>query len=236
MPPAIDLKGRKIGRWTVIERAENTKIGGYQWLCECECGTRRVVASGRLMYGDSQSCGCLARERSRNRKNTPVKNLTGMRFGKLLVIKRDKNDERGHCTWLCKCDCGNEKVIPGRYLIRGKTSCGCFEKDDATIPEGMSKHSLYIRWKGMRYRCQNPDAKDYPRYGGRGITVCDEWDKNFMSFYHWSLENGYDPELQLDRRDNDAGYSPENCRWVTRLENMRNRRPYTTRRDKSATT
>ena len=74
----------------------------------------------------------------------------------------------------------------------------------------------------MKARCTNPNRPKYPRYGGRGIKVCDEWNKDFLCFYNWSISHGYSPELQLDREDNDGNYCPENCRWVTLRENTKN--------------
>lgn len=82
-------------------------------------------------------------------------------------------------------------------------------------------HSI---WLNMKARCTNPNRPKYPRYGGRGIKVCDEWNKDFLCFYNWSISHGYYPELQLDREDNDGNYCPENCRWVTLRENTKNRR------------
>ena len=91
---------------------------------------------------------------------------------------------------------------------------------------GESKTPLYRRWKGFRERCNNPKAQNYRWYGGRGITVCDKWNTNFFAFKEWALQNGYSPEMELDRIDNDGPYSPENCRWVTRLTNKETRAAY----------
>lgn len=87
------------------------------------------------------------------------------------------------------------------------------------------KHTkLFGRWCNIKDRCCNPDSKDYVRYGGRGITICDEWKNDFSAFYNWSVNNGYSNGLQIDRKDNSKGYSPENCRWVSAKENSNNRR------------
>lgn len=85
-----------------------------------------------------------------------------------------------------------------------------------------SKDPLYTRWTSMRQRCLDPKCKSYPRYGGRGITICSEWD-NYNLFESWAIEAKFNPELELDRKDNSKGYSPDNCRWVTKANNCNNR-------------
>lgn len=89
---------------------------------------------------------------------------------------------------------------------------------------GLSRHPLFRRWKNMRQRCLNPNNNAYPRYGGRGIKVCDQWVNDFKAFHDWSLGNGYDENLELDRMDNNGDYSPDNCRFTTTVENCNNQR------------
>lgn len=152
------------------------------------------------------------------------KDLTGQRFGRLTVVKKAPNIE-GRTAWECLCDCGNTCVSRTQYLIQGtKKSCGCLKHENkATLTHGKSKERIHKEWRGILHRCKNPSASHWENYGGRGITVCDEWKTDFMAFYNWSMGNGYTDDLTLDRIDNDKGYSPDNCRWVTHMENCHNR-------------
>jgi hypothetical protein len=154
-------------------------------------------------------------------------NLEGMRFGRLLVISRD-GTRNGYSTWLCKCDCGNEKVIIGKYLKNGKTqSCGCIHKEQLarrSKTHGMSGKRLYRIWHDMKNRCEYAKDKKFSYYGGRGIKVCNEWSSDFKTFMEWSLENGYKENLTIDRINNDGNYEPSNCRWITMKEQCTNRR------------
>lgn len=151
--------------------------------------------------------------------------IKNKRFGRLVALERDKTSKR--TKWLCKCDCGNEKLIQLTHLQSGATtSCGCYQKEIAN--KSNSKHnkthtSLHNRWKSMRQRCLNPNNKSYKNYGARGISICEEW-SDFNNFYNWALNSGYEENLELDRIDNNKGYTPQNCHWVTSLENNHNRR------------
>lgn len=152
--------------------------------------------------------------------------MIGKRFGKLTVIEEYDRNKRGYYRYLCKCDCGNEKIAIGSELQNGHIkSCGCYKKD--SIINRCAKYTkeekkLYGIWKGIRSRCNNKNSKPYQYYGGRGITICDEWN-DYLIFYHWSMQNGYEKGKQLDRINNDGNYEPSNCRWVTPLENNHNR-------------
>ena len=161
-----------------------------------------------------------------------VKDITGQRFGRLTVLQRFGTSSQGTATWLCLCDCGKECVIEGAKMRKGNTrSCGCLHDEKARerrTTHGMSDTRLYHVWKTMNPRCSNPNSNDYKDYGGRGITVCEEWQYSFPAFHAWAIANGYDenaPQSQctIDRINNDRGYSPQNCRWVDQKTQCNNR-------------
>ena len=155
--------------------------------------------------------------------------LTNRRYGRLEVVERDLAQKRA--AWICHCDCGNITSVQSTHLRSGATkSCGCYQKERASEANTTHKEtgtSLYSRWKSIIQRCTNPNNNRYPSYGGRGITVCTEW-LRFEAFFEWSHKNGFKKgcgnELQLDRIDNNKGYSPENCRWCSPIDNNQNRR------------
>lgn len=150
-----------------------------------------------------------------------MKDITGIRFGKLVAIRKD--NAKGKEKWLCICDCGKEKAVDGFYLRTNHTrSCGCLRYESKKSTHGLSKSPLYHIYMTMKARCGNPNNHKYARYGGRGISICNEWTSDFMTFYNWAIINGFKQGLSIDRINLDGNYTPENCKWSTPKEQARN--------------
>ena len=157
----------------------------------------------------------------------PYIDMTGKRIGRYTVNRYVGNDKHGNALWECTCDCGTVKNVLGSTLRKGTViSCGCYHKED--LKKRLTTHNLThtrIRgiWNCMKQRCYNKNHQAYKYYGGKGVTICDEWKNNFLPFYQWSMAHGYDDTLTIDRIDTTKGYDPTNCRWVSRKVQMNNR-------------
>ncbi len=214
--PPIDITGQRFGKLTAIKIISHE--GAHKpvkWLCLCDCGNEKVVDSQLLRRGLITDCGCKINER-----------LVGKRFGRLVVLEATDRRMSGDIVWKCKCDCGNITYVATCNLTAKRSftaSCGCMRKEKA-IKHNLSKTKIYKKLLAIKGRCKNPKDKNYFRYGGRGITICEEWDNEngFENFYNWAISHGYEAGLTIDRIDNNKGYCPDNCRWVTQKVQMNN--------------
>lgn len=149
--------------------------------------------------------------------------LTGKRFGKLVVIERILNIRP--VRWKCKCDCGNSHEVTSESLKNGDCkSCGCFRSwnskfNNPNRKHNLRNHPLYRIWHGIKNRCLNSNEPGYKFYGAKGIKICDEWKNDIKAFYLWSIENGWKKGLTIDRINSKGNYEPSNCQFLTRKEN-----------------
>jgi hypothetical protein len=229
MPTTIDSSAT-YGRLKPLRVAPRGGSGHERWEFRCECGTVKVARACHVLSGRTQSCGCLHAERAReaNARRTGV--ATGDRFHRLTAVVPDRVVNTV-TFWRWRCDCGAETIAGVHKVRSGHTkSCGCFNREASRARrykhgKGDQKTKEYRAWCGLKQRCHNQRSSAYQDYGGRGITVCDRW-LGPDGFDHFFADMGLapSPAHSVDRLDNSRGYSPDNCAWRTRVEQMNNRR------------
>lgn len=152
--------------------------------------------------------------------------LIGKRFGRLIVLcyyQRAGNEHK----WKCQCDCGATCIHRTQYFYRSPMpSCGCYKREKVAgnnFKHGGYRTRLFRIWRNMQQRCYNEKKTYYKNYGGKGIKLCPEWNKDFVAFRDWALTHGYDDTLTIDRIDVNSDYCPANCRWIPLKEQGRNK-------------
>lgn len=223
-----DFTGFETGWLTVIEKVGRNPNGEWMWLCHCKCGNKEhllchqaLVTTYKRPPKKIRNCGCIGRTGN---------DLTGQRYGRLVALECcGTRTKRQNTIWLWQCDCGVQKEIESRAVVKGHTmSCGClFQENLIKLAEratthGLSDHRLYKIHHGMKQRCYNKNTKSYPRYGARGIVMEEPWLSNATSFIDWALKEGWKRGLHIDRIDNDGPYAPWNCRVVSCKVNANN--------------
>lgn len=205
-----DLTGQRFGRLVALSEVAPAVFPsgrkGRRWRCKCDCGSEKPVLHNSLRNGLTRSCG-----------QCPGQDITGTRFGKLVVIGRSsrpflRTNGSEIDAWECRCDCGNVKRVRGYSLLNGNTAtCGCGHGTHRR-----SRTPIYETWMRMHRRCRNKGLKNY---GSKGVRVCERWN----SFENFLADMGECPaNHSLDRIDSGGDYEPSNCRWATRVQQNRN--------------
>ena len=202
---------------------QSSKTVSRRWLCRCDCGSIRSIAQGKLTTHDGQqSCGCL--------QSLLALDLTGRRFGRLVVLGLARHEGQQRRYWICRCDCAMTTIVRHSHLTTGKIiSCGCWRREQTITRNTTHGHSRrhqwsheYIAYASMKQRCLDHHQQAYRDYGGRGISVCAEWINSFAQFLNDIGPRP--PGMSLDRINVNGHYEPRNVRWTDRKTQARNKR------------
>ena len=225
MPIKVDLRGRRFGKLLVLYREPPGSPQPRRWVCACDCGQQCKRTTFQLTHGEARHCGC----------NPAYIDITGQRYGRLVALEYVGSSSKKQALWLCQCDCGQKTTVRGAQLRGGRTkSCGCLMREVAAkgMSERQGTHRMtdspeYRAWVQARARCRDSKHPAWKNYGGRGITVCERWNRPHGGFEAFFEDMGPrpSPKHSLDRIDNSAGYCKENCRWTTWSEQSKNKRP-----------
>lgn len=213
-----NLENKRFGMLTVLELAPKTKNRSTVWLCQCDCGNKTVARNKNLLEGITTDCGCISKNGLKE----------GQKIARLTLLKEIPS--RKGRSWECVCDCGKELKVREFQIRNGIIkSCGCLKSEYAKVGNPVHKFNktrIQRIHHSMVQRCYNKNHIHYSNYGGRGITICDEWlgIKGMENFGNWALMNGYNDSLSIDRIDGSKGYYPENCKFSTPKEQANNTR------------
>ena len=211
-----DFHGVRFGMLTAISISENNRRSNHVlWDCKCDCGKHRIVLSANLSNGIISDCGCVI-------KNKIPSDMIGNKFGRLTVLSYSHKDGSNRYYWNCVCDCGKPTTASGSALrFSRKLSCGCLAIETVTT-HGMSNTKTYKAYRAMLARCYSKNFIEYSNYGGRGISVSEDWLISFENFFR-DMGKCPDGRYSLDRINVDNNYGVENCKWSTDEEQANNK-------------